>query len=214
MSIAMSIFSLLGTFIIGFSMLPQTILTMRTRDTSKLSLALYLVMGIATLLITLYGIGLVIIPNPATHSNVAISAGSFKYSVEVVNNGAASLTGQQYYTSEQIKQALLDPNSHSEVYNAIINSDSYKHACEQNWISGYIVPGAAIIFGELLCSVTSFMIAAVKVMNIIAAKKANMTEAEYVQQHFGDIIKAEQQKQENKAPFMQRVKAMFRRGEH
>lgn len=177
MSIAMSIFSLLGTFIIGFSMLPQTILTMKTKDTAKLSLALYAVMGLATALITIYGIGLVIIPNPATHSDIAISAGSFRF------------TGE-----------------------AVFSNESYRHACEQNWVSGFIVPGAAIIFGELLCSTTSFIIAAIKLMNIIKAKKAGMTESEYVEKTYGDIIRAEQEKQENKAPFMDRVKSMLHIG--
>lgn len=149
MSIAMSIFSLLGTFIIGFSMLPQTIVTMKTKDTAKLSLPLYFVMGLATLLITIYGVGLCVVPNPKTHPDM----------VDVIGTGSFG--------------------------------GNHVDAAYKNWVSGFVVPGAAIIFGELLCSVTSFLVAFVKLDNMMKAKKAGMTEADYVEQHYGDIIRAE-----------------------
>ena len=154
MSIAMSIFSLLGTFIIGFSMFPQTILTLKTKNTASLSLLLYLVMGIATLLLTIYGIGLVIIPNPETHQAVAeqLKAGSFNFSGD-----------------------------------AVWGNDSWISAVHKNWISGYIVPGAALIFGEAICSITSFIIAFIKLANMIGAKKAGISELSYIQKKYGII---------------------------
>ena len=157
MSIAMTIFSLLGTFIIGFSMFPQTILTMKTRDTAKLSLALYFVMGLATMFITIYGVGLCVIPESQVKAGDGLSQ-------------------------------------------------------KARWITGWVLPGAAIIFGELICSVTSFMIAFVKLNNMIKAKKAGMSEAEYVEKHYGDIIKANEQKAQNKVSFSEKMKSIFHRG--
>lgn len=135
MGIAMSIFSLLGTFIIGFSMLPQTIATWKSRQTAGLNLLLYFLMGIATFLITLYGIALCIVPtNPTT---------------DYINSFPPETTVIKYPTSGSI-------------------------------IAGYIVPGAAIIFGELLCTITSFIIAGIKIQNMMGAKKAGISEQQYI----------------------------------
>ena len=157
MSIAMTIFSLLGTFIIGFSMFPQTILTMKTKDTAKLSLALYFVMGLATMFITIYGIGLCVVPQ----SQIAPADGL---------------------------------------------------SAKAEWVTGWVLPGAAIIFGELICSVTSFIIAFVKLNNMIKAKKAGMTEAEYVEKHYGKIIKAHEEQAANKVSLSEKIKGIFHRG--
>lgn len=141
MGIAMTVTSLIGTFIIGFSMLPQTIATFKTRQTANISLGLYFIMGVATLLITFYGFGLCVVPTD-------------------IQNIADSLSGNgPTINAEYIKNLPL----------------------KADVITGYIVPGAAIIFGELFCSVTSFMIAGVKLVNQYKAKKLNMTEAEYIE---------------------------------
>ncbi|GAA5414497.1 hypothetical protein [Ureaplasma ceti] len=182
MSIAMSIFSLLGTFIIGFSMLPQTIMTMRLKDTAKLSLPLYFVMGVATFLIFIYGIGLCVVPNPQW------------------NTEAVGTTGKSFAD-------MIGPGSfhwdHAKGANA--NNSSWVFACYQNWVSGFVVPGAAVIFGELLCAITSFMIAAVKIQNMISAKKAGVSEAEYVEQHFGEMIKAHAEKMNHKTSLKEKL---------
>lgn len=141
MAIAMTITSLLGTFIIGFSMLPQTIATFRTKQTANISLGLYFIMGIATLLITFYGIGLCVVPT------------DIKAIADTLKTQNSSL----------ITQAFVD---------SLPTSDAV--------VTGYIVPGAAIIFGELLCAVTSFMIAGLKMYNQYKAKKLSITEAEYI----------------------------------
>ena len=155
MSIAMSIFSLLGTFIIGFSMFPQTVLTLKTKNTASLSLLLYLVMGIATLLLTIYGVGLVISPNPEHNEAIAyqLGAGSFGYT------GAIDFANA-----------------------------SWVEAVHKNWISGYVVPGAALIFGEAICSITSFIIAFIKIANMLGAKKAGISELAYIQKKYGIIV--------------------------
>lgn len=146
MNIAMSVFSLLGTFVIGFSMLPQTIATFKTRETANISLGLYFLMGVATLLITFYGIGLCCVPtNIASIATDAYNAAG----------GASNALGWKEPTMP----------------------------IEKDVISGYIVPGAAVIFGEIFCSVTSFMIAAVKIENQMRAKKLGISEAEYIAQY-------------------------------
>lgn len=165
MSIAMTIFSLIGTFIIGFSMFPQTIATFKSKDTATLSLPLYLVMGIATAFITIYGIGLVIIPNPQTLS------GNEQYELaKLIGAGSFSYTGAA-----------------NDVSNA-----SWMDAVKTNWVLSFIVPGAAIIFGELICSVTSFIVAFLKLSNMRNAKKLGISEAEYVSR-----MKAEANSREN-----------------
>lgn len=165
MSIAMSIFSLLGTFIIGFSMFPQTVLTLKTKNTASLSLLLYLVMGIATLLLTIYGIGLVIIPNPEHNQAIAeqLGAGSFGFSG-----------------------------------NESFDNSSWLSAVHKNWISGYIVPGAALIFGEAICSITSFIIAFIKIKNMLGAKKDGVSELTYIQKKYGIIVPNKKPSAKNK----------------
>lgn len=145
MVIAMTVFSLVGTILISFSMLPQTIVTMRTKQTAELSFGLYLLMGFATFLIFFYGVGLVMVP-----TNIQ----------ELVR------------TANQTDGGFWFNKFHENFINALPDSKKV--------ILGYLVPGIAIIFGELFCSVTSFMIAFVKIKNKKAASKLGITEAEYI----------------------------------
>lgn len=61
-SIAIAVFSVVGTFVIALSALPQTIKTMKDKDTANLSFLLFFLTGIATFALFLYGIGLVTVP--------------------------------------------------------------------------------------------------------------------------------------------------------
>ena len=63
MSVAMSIFTIFGTCLLGISIVPQVFYTIKTKLTARLSMMLYLIMGIGTLFLLIYGVGLVIIPN-------------------------------------------------------------------------------------------------------------------------------------------------------
>lgn len=150
MVIAMTIFSLVGTVLISFSMLPQTIVTMRTKQTANLSFGLYLLMGFATFLIFFYGIGLIMVPTDIK---------------EIVKN-ANSTTGGiwENYFSQNFIDKLPD---------------------KTGVILGYLVPGIAIIIGEVFCSITSFMIAYVKIKNKKAAAKLGITEVEYIKKTYG-----------------------------
>ena len=81
-SIAISVFSVIGTIVIALSVLPQTIKTLRERDTASLSLLLFLFNGIATAFLTLYGVGLVTVhPNSLTFLR-DIQNGNFIYNRE------------------------------------------------------------------------------------------------------------------------------------
>lgn len=65
-SIAIAVFSVIGTIVIGFSALPQTIKTLKDRDTVTVNFALFFITGVATTFLTIYGIGLVAVdPNSA-----------------------------------------------------------------------------------------------------------------------------------------------------
>ena len=119
MAIAMSIFTIFGTCLLGISIVPQVFYTIKTKLTARLSMMLYLIMGIGTLFLLIYGIGLVIIPND---SNVL--------------NGA-------------------------------------------DWLSSYLIPGIAIIIGELICISSCFIIVAIKLTNMLNAKKNKLSEIEY-----------------------------------
>ena len=119
MAIAMSIFTIFGTCLLGISIVPQVFYTIKTKLTARLSMMLYLIMGIGTLFLLIYGIGLVIIPND---SNVL--------------NGA-------------------------------------------DWLSSYLIPGIAIIIGELICTSSCFIIVAIKLTNMLNAKKNKLSEIEY-----------------------------------
>lgn len=152
MEIAMTIFSLIGTFLISFSMLPQTIVTMRTKETANLSFGLYLLMGFATFLIFFYGIGLVMVP-----PNIKEQAQAYM-----------DLPNPRYTLTKEYIENLPTSNS---------------------VILGYIVPGSAIIFGELFCSVTSFMIAYIKIKNKRAAIKLGITEDEYIMRTYRTVSK-------------------------
>lgn len=63
MSVAMSIFTIFGTCLLGISIVPQVFYTIKTKLTARLSMMLYIIMGIGTLFLLIYGVGLVIIPN-------------------------------------------------------------------------------------------------------------------------------------------------------
>lgn len=45
-SIAMTVFTFVGTILLGFSVLPQVFFTLKTKQTAKLSLWLYLLLGV------------------------------------------------------------------------------------------------------------------------------------------------------------------------
>lgn len=149
MVIAMTIFSLVGTVLISFSMLPQTIVTMRTKQTANLSFGLYLLMGFATFLIFFYGIGLIMVPTDIK---------------EIVKNANSTTGIWENYFSQNFIDKLPD---------------------KTGVILGYLVPGIAIIIGEVFCSITSFMIAYVKIKNKKAAAKLGMTEVEYIEKTYG-----------------------------
>lgn len=119
MAIAMSIFTIFGTCLLGISIVPQVFYTIKTKLTARLSMMLYLIMGIGTLFLLIYGIGLVIIPNDSS-----------------VLNGA-------------------------------------------DWVSSYLIPGIAIIIGELICTSSCFIIVAIKLTNMLNAKKNKLSEIEY-----------------------------------
>lgn len=119
MAIAMSIFTIFGTCLLGISIVPQVFYTIKTKLTARLSMMLYLIMGIGTLFLLIYGIGLVIIPNDSS-----------------VLNGA-------------------------------------------DWVSSYLIPGIAIIIGELICTSSCFIIVVIKLTNMLNAKKNKLSEIEY-----------------------------------
>lgn len=120
MAIAMSIFTIFGTCLLGISIIPQVFYTIKTKLTARLSMMLYLIMGIGTLFLLIYGIGLVIIPNDKPN----------------ILNGA-------------------------------------------DWLSSYLIPGIAIIIGELICTSSCFIIVAIKLTNMLNAKKNKLSEIEY-----------------------------------
>lgn len=62
LGVGMTVTSLLGTFIIAFSMLPQTIMTLRIKQTATLSLAFYTISGIACFMLMIYGFALCVVP--------------------------------------------------------------------------------------------------------------------------------------------------------
>lgn len=120
MAIAMSIFTIFGTCLLGISIVPQVFYTIKTKLTARLSMMLYLIMGIGTLFLLIYGVGLVIIPNDKPS----------------ILNGA-------------------------------------------DWLSSYLIPGIAIIIGELICTSSCFIIVAIKLTNMLNAKKNKLSEIEY-----------------------------------
>ncbi|WP_303922939.1 PQ-loop domain-containing transporter [Ureaplasma parvum] len=81
-SIAISVFSVIGTIVIALSVLPQTIKTLREKDTASLSLLLFLLNGIATAFLTLYGIGLVTVHPNSFAFLVDIKNGMYIYNRE------------------------------------------------------------------------------------------------------------------------------------
>ncbi|WP_051675835.1 PQ-loop repeat-containing protein [Ureaplasma canigenitalium] len=66
-SIAIAVFSVVGTIVIAFSVLPQTIKTFKDRQTQGLSFLLFFLTGLATAFLTIYGCSLVA-ANPASYT--------------------------------------------------------------------------------------------------------------------------------------------------
>lgn len=97
-SIAISVFSVLGTIVIALSALPQTIKTMKDKDTANISFLLFFLTGVATFFLTLYGIGLVTVPQ-----------NSWNFLVNVAdNNGkAAFIFNNQEWTAGFLVPGIL-----------------------------------------------------------------------------------------------------------
>lgn len=129
LSIAMAVFTLIGTCLLGVSVVPQVFYTVKTKKTAKLSLMLYLVLTIGTFFMLIYGIGLTVIPDTGI----------------IVGN--------------------LPPISH------------------EVWLWSYRIPGILIIICEVICCSSSFIVSFIKVRNMIKAKKLNLTEEEYENNH-------------------------------
>ncbi|MCV3754326.1 PQ-loop repeat-containing protein [Ureaplasma zalophigenitalium] len=56
--VATSVFSAIGTVLLALSVLPQTIRTLKNKDTAQLNFWLFLLTGLASAFLSIYGIGL------------------------------------------------------------------------------------------------------------------------------------------------------------
>ena len=56
---------------------------------------------------------------------------------------------------------------------------------------GFTLPGAAVVFGEFLVSLASFLIAYQCLANKLGAKKEGISEAEFVEKHYGHLVAKE-----------------------
>lgn len=144
-SIAISVFSVIGTIVIGLSSLPQTIKTMKDKDTANISFLLFFLTGVATFFLTLYGIGLVTVPQNSWNFLVDVGTGPGGKAMFIFNN--------------------------------------------QEWTAGFLVPGILLIIGEFFASITSFMVAFVKLNNKLKAQKAGLSEAEYYDKFIKPTLK-------------------------
>lgn len=234
LGVGMTVFSLLGTFIIGFSMLPQTIMTLRIKQTASLSLAFYTISGIACAILMIYGFALSVVPWQGWNYNalnVLDQVGSVKGTVTLTGNidlAALGLTSVQ--VSHQLSQlgftnivaptgsgtawtvttgkltaamwaiqangtpitgadTVVGTNVKDTLWAFLTNKDNgiIKKA-GYNVAMGFNLPGAAVVFGEFLVSLTSFLISWQKFSNMRNARAERITEKEYEEKHFSHII--------------------------
>ncbi|MCV3754324.1 PQ-loop domain-containing transporter [Ureaplasma zalophigenitalium] len=81
-SIAIAVFSVIGTIVVALSVFPQTIKTMKDRNTASLSFLLFFLTGLATTFLALYGIGLITVQTNSSNFLVGITTegkGIFNY---------------------------------------------------------------------------------------------------------------------------------------
>lgn len=179
LAICVSFFSILGTLTIGISVLPQTMETMKNRQTQTFPMLMYWFLFVGCFCLGIYGIGLV----QAGYNTQAgyWSQENTKYINEL-------LVGQKYIdsttgllatgvTAQEAAQWLVNNgvfgvvSGHSEF---LISPASY---------AGYAVsdstPGGMLIIGEFFASITSAIVLCIKYDNQIKAKKAGLSEAEY-----------------------------------
>ncbi len=143
MSIILAILSFIGTIIIGVSLLPTVISVIKSKKTDGISLSVNLLTGISTLLFTLYGIGLVVIPDPRTNSEIAnmIGNGSFSFSgvSDMTNNSWIDAVYKNYIFSFIIPgiglilgEAFLCVSSFIVVYIILVNMVKNKKVSQNN----------------------------------------------------------------------------------
>ncbi|MCV3728731.1 PQ-loop domain-containing transporter [Ureaplasma miroungigenitalium] len=77
-SIAVSVFSVIGTIVIALSVFPQTIKTMKDRNTASLSFLLFFLTGLATTFLALYGIGLITVKTNSSAFLVGVTSDTGK----------------------------------------------------------------------------------------------------------------------------------------
>lgn len=237
LGVGMTVFSLLGTFVIGFSMLPQTIMTLKIKQTATLSLAFYAISGFACFVLMLYGFALSVVPWQGWNYNalnVLDQVGSVKGSITLqgtIDATALGLTANQVtlhlqdlgftnvvhdttnanqwtVTTDKLTLAMwaiqsngapitgADSSSVTDAAKTTVwafltnKTDGIIKKAGYNVAMGFNLPGAAVVFGEFMVSLTSFLIAWQKFSNMRNARAEKLTEKEYEEKHYGHIIAA------------------------
>lgn len=183
LAICVSFFSILGTLTIGISVLPQTMETMRNRQTQTFPILMYWFLFVGCFCLGIYGIGLV---------NAGWVSQTFYWSEEnqayiaslLTKNGIDLNTAHTYAQEVQYAIELAYPSSASWTFGPTFTYNGIEYlavspASYAQYAVGDSTPGGMLIIGEFFASVTSFIVLYIKYNNQIKAKRAGLTEAQY-----------------------------------
>lgn len=184
LAICVSFFSILGTLTIGISVLPQTMETMRNRQTQTFPMLMYWFLFVGCFCLGIYGIGLV----QAGYNTQAgyWSSTNTDYITKLLSdNGYITLV-----TGSTTTYTLTDNNTVQDAAEWLASNGKFgvvsgysEFLISPASYAGYAVndstPGGMLIIGEFFASITSAIVLWIKYDNQIKAKRAGLTEAQY-----------------------------------
>lgn len=180
LAICVSFFSILGTLTIGISVLPQTIETMKNRQTQTFPMLMYWFLFVGCFCLGIYGIGLVQ-AGYNTQAGYWSSTNTTYIFGLLVGAGLLDKTTAALTANTSLQDAASWLAQHNDLFGA--NKSSGLFLISPASYAGYAVndstPGGMLIIGEFFASITSAIVLCIKYDNQMKAKKAGLNEAEY-----------------------------------
>lgn len=173
LAICVSFFSILGTLTIGISVLPQTMETMRNRQTQTFPILMYWFLFVGCFCLGIYGIGLV---------QAGWVSQTFYYSNANQAYIYYLIMNDPKLNSDDSLSAIVNYLSSADFGTFTYDNTTYlsvSPASYAQYAVGDSTPGGMLIIGEFFASITSAIVLWIKYDNQMKAKRAGLTEAQY-----------------------------------
>lgn len=179
LAICVSFFSILGTLTIGISVLPQTMETMRNRQTQTFPILMYWFLFVGCFCLGIYGIGLVQagwVSQTFYYSNANQAYIYYLIMNYLSLHGLHTLDGGNTLSSVVNYLSSTGPGTFTYDNTTYLSVSPAGYA---QYAVGDSTPGGMLIIGEFFASITSAIVLWIKYDNQMKAKRAGLTEAQY-----------------------------------